>query len=226
MLFISGIPGIGQEEKDPHRPPCSSPQCRKIKSYLLAHYCGESPFGNGPDDGCDIRSPKKMSSEIKVMADFDCDESETDGTSKCRQRGRPSEAVQNILVREMRRIGLPESAVKELHYIAWEYNSPRWILAVGNYERTSGTVVKICRMIIVINPAGKVYMLRKVPLQKTDVDVPNVITWLPIDIADVNGDGQMEIILQGNAYEDHWLEVDSINDNLIKTIFSGLGYYL
>ena len=25
-------------------------QCTQIKSYLKAHYCGESPYGNGPDD--------------------------------------------------------------------------------------------------------------------------------------------------------------------------------
>jgi hypothetical protein len=34
------------------------------------------------------------------------------------------------------------------------------------------------------------------------------------------------VILVGDAYEDHWLEVISVHDGSAKTIFSGLGYYL
>lgn len=64
------------------------------------------------------------------------------------------------------------------------------------------------------------------PFQKTDADVPQVTTWFPVDIADVDGDGQAEIVLEGDAYEDHWLEVFDIQDDSFKTIFSGLGYYL
>jgi hypothetical protein len=47
-----------------------------------------------------------------------------------------------------------------------------------------------------------------------------------VDIADVDGDGHLEVVLQGNAYENHWLEVVRIQDGFFKTIFSGLGYYL
>jgi hypothetical protein len=36
----------------------------------------------------------------------------------------------------------------------------------------------------------------------------------------------MEIVLQGDAYEDHWLEVVKFEPDSLKTIFSGLGYYL
>jgi len=45
-------------------------------------------------------------------------------------------------------------------------------------------------------------------------------------IADVDGDGQLEIILEGDAYEDHWLEVDKMQAGSFRKIFSGLGYYL
>jgi hypothetical protein len=38
--------------------------------------------------------------------------------------------------------------------------------------------------------------------------------------------GQFDVILEGGAYEDHWLEVDSLEKRKFKTIFSGLGYYL
>ena len=69
-------------------------------------------------------------------------------------------------------------------------------------------------------------MLRKVPYQKTDADVPQVTTWFPVDIAYVDGDGQAEIVLEGDAYEDHWFEVFDMQDGSFKTIFSGLDYYL
>jgi hypothetical protein len=38
--------------------------------------------------------------------------------------------------------------------------------------------------------------------------------------------GQLEFILEGDAYENHWLEADGMKDGALKTIFSGLGYYL
>jgi hypothetical protein len=53
-----------------------------------------------------------------------------------------------------------------------------------------------------------------------------VTTWSPIDLADVDGDGRVDVILEGDAYEDHWLEVDTVQDGSSRTIFSGLGYYL
>jgi len=36
----------------------------------------------------------------------------------------------------------------------------------------------------------------------------------------------MEFVLRGDAYENHWLEVVSVQGDSFKTIFSGLGYYL
>jgi hypothetical protein len=61
-----------EAEKGPHRPDCGSARCRKIKQFLKDHHCGESPFGNGPDDGCDARGPKKRGLGTKVKADFVC----------------------------------------------------------------------------------------------------------------------------------------------------------
>src|ERR1039458_7185846 len=48
----------GQPAKDPHRAPCTSAQCREVKSFVKNHYCG-APEGNGPDDSCEIQEPKK-----------------------------------------------------------------------------------------------------------------------------------------------------------------------
>jgi hypothetical protein len=60
----------GQPEEDAHRPPCNSAQCRKVKSFVKTHYCG-APQGNGPDDSCEIRQPKKRLN-IKMTANYDC----------------------------------------------------------------------------------------------------------------------------------------------------------
>jgi hypothetical protein len=81
-------------------------------------------------------------------------------------------------------------------------------------------------VIVTIDQRSQVHVLRKVQFQKTDEDKPAVTTWSPIDLADADGDGRIEVILEGDAYEDHWLEVESIQDGSSRTIFSGLGYYL
>jgi hypothetical protein len=76
-----------QSEKDPHRPACSDAQCRRIKSFLKAHYCAESPFGNGPDDGCEIKGPTKSRTGVDVIADFHCEWIESKHDRQCEQRG-------------------------------------------------------------------------------------------------------------------------------------------
>ncbi len=70
------------------------------------------------------------------------------------------------------------------------------------------------------------HVLRELRLQNTDEDVKSVTEWSLIDLADVGADGSVNVILEGDAYEDHWLEVVSVRDGAPKTIFSGLGYYL
>ena len=222
----AGIEQSGNPEKDPHRPPCTSAQCRKVRSFLKAHYCGESPFGNGPDEGCDTRQPTKLSAGIKAAADFNCKWDESSGKAKCEQRGEPSQDEQRVLLREMRRLGLPQQAEAELHFVVWEASSEGWTLAVADYEHVTGSDLTVCELIVVFEQNGRVQILRKLPFQKTDADVPLITSWSAIDIADVDGDGRMEVVLQGDAYEDHWYEVVGIRDGSFKTIFSGLGYYL
>jgi hypothetical protein len=62
-LLVIGGQLNGQDEKDPHRPVCTSARCRKIKSFVKAHYCS-APEGNGPADGCEIRRPKKLGTDV------------------------------------------------------------------------------------------------------------------------------------------------------------------
>ena len=37
---------------------------------------------------------------------------------------------------------------------------------------------------------------------------------------------EIKILLKGDEYEDHWLEVIRVHGGHAETIFSGLGYYL
>jgi hypothetical protein len=87
---VAGVELRAANEADSHRPACANAQCRKTKSFLKTHYCGESPYGNGPDDGCLITPPKKLRAEINVRADFNCAWSESKQTTQCQQKGEPS----------------------------------------------------------------------------------------------------------------------------------------
>ncbi len=214
----------GQTQKDPHRPACTSARCRKVRSFLKAHYCGESPAGNGPDDGCEIRPPKKIGAGFKVKAAFDC--KWVDGVRKCQQNGQPSSEVRNILLGELRKLGLPAKSNGQIYFTLWESATSGWSLAAADYYHSAGDDLTPCQVIVIIDQNSHVYTLRKVRFQKTDADKPTVTTWSPIDLLDVNGDGHIDVVLEGDAYEDHWLEVDSVEDGSSHTIFSGLGYYL
>lgn len=226
--FVLPNPAGANSAKDAHRPRCSDARCRRIKSFLKAHYCGESPFGNGPEGGCEIRPPKNPHSGVDVIADFKCEWNETKRASECRQLGRSSLAVRNAVLTELHRLGLPPSADKGVLFAVWKPASPGWFLAQGTYYRTVGSTLRLCDVIAVVDSQSNVTVLRAVRFQTTDTDVPTVTTWTLIDVADVDGDNSPDIILEGDAYENHWFEVASKGgvDSSWKTIFSGLGYYL
>ena len=126
----------------------------------------------------------------------------------------------------MRRLGLPQKAEKDIYFTVWQPPSAKWSLAAADYGETSGNQLALCQVIVVVDPGGRVQMLRKVQFQKTNADKPTVTTWFPMGIADVDGDGELEIILEGDAYEDHWLEVNKMQGGIFRKVFSGLGYYL
>ena len=205
---------------------CTSAPCQKIESFLKARFCGASPFGNGPQNGCDTRYAKQLLTGVNVIAAFDCETNVTDGRPKCRQRSGPSPAIRSILLREMRRLGLPARAEKDIYFTVWQPSSAKWFLAAADYGQANGSELALCQVIVVVGPGGRVQTLRKVRFQKTNADKPTVTTWFPMGIADVDGDGQLEIILEGDAYENHWLEVDQMQGGSFRKIFSGLGYYL
>lgn len=213
-----------EPENDPHRPACTSARCRRIKQFLKGHYCGESPFGNGPDDGCEIRAPHTPSTGVRVAADFEC--KWVEGVRECQQHRQPSPELRNILVGELRRLGLPSTVTKQVYFTVWESSSAGGSLAEAYYDNIEHDNLALCQVIAIIDQSSSVHVLRKVRFQKTDADKPTVTTWSPIDLADVDGEGHLDVILEGDAYEDHWFEVDTVQDGSSKTIFSGLGYYL
>ena len=229
LLFVTiafNIVALGQEggqpEKDPHRPPCNSAQCRKVKSFVKAHYCG-APEGNGPDDSCQIQQPKRRVN-VKVTANYDC--KWVDGVRNCSQLGEPSLELRGILVGDLRRLGLPAKAKGRTYFTVWQPTGLDWSLVEAYYEHIEGSGVTLCQVIAILDQNSHVSVLRKVPFQKTDADKNTVTTWSALDLADVNADGQIEVILEGDAYEDHWVEVVGMRDGSFKTIYSGLGYYL
>jgi hypothetical protein len=227
MLLCIVAPRLqGQREKDSHRPPCTSAPCQKIDAFLRSKFCGTSPFGNGPRNGCDTRYSKPLLTGVNVIAAFDCEWSVADGRPKCRQRSEPSPAVRTVLLREMRRLGLPAKAEKDIFFTVWQPSSAKWFLAAADYGEAKGSQLALCQVILVVSPGDHIQALRKVQFQNTNANKPAVTTWFPMGIADVDGDGQLEIILEGDAYEDHWLEVDKIQGGSFRKVFSGLGYYL
>ncbi len=129
LLFFLAGHSTAQDEKDPHRPACRDAQCRRTKTFLKSHYCGESPFGNGPDDGCEIKLPKKLSDDIKVRADYRCTWNQSKGTNDCEQSGQPSDAVRMALMTGLRRLGLSQSPRGKTYFRVWESMVPEWTLA-------------------------------------------------------------------------------------------------
>jgi hypothetical protein len=222
FLLVTTDSVKGQADRDPHRPSCSSAECRTVKTFLKTHYCGE-PTGNGPDDACEIRPPKEHPN-ARVIADYEC--KWVDNRRSCQQNGEPTTEFRNLLVKELHRLGLPAKATGQIYFTVWQARTAGWYLAEAYYDHIVGSNVSVCQVIAIIDRNSHLSVLRKAPYQKTDADINTVTTWSPLDVADVNGDGKIEVILEGNAYEDHWMEVDTVWNGIHRTVFSGLGYYL
>jgi len=172
LLCVVAPELVGQRDKDPHRPPCTSASCQKIETFLRSKFCGASPFGNGPKNGCDTRYAKPLLTGVTILAAFDCETSVTDGRPKCRQRSEPSAAVRSILLRQMRQLGLPAQAEKEVYFTVWQPASAKWFLAAADYGEAKGSRLALCQVILVVNPGGRIQELRKVRFQNTNADKP------------------------------------------------------
>jgi hypothetical protein len=226
LALIAGTQVAAQSGQDPHRPACTTARCRKIESFLKKNYCGESPFGNGPDDGCEIKAIRKPQIGVDVIADYSCKWDEKKEEAECQQSGQAPTAVRALLLEQLHRSGLPVNANGQTYFTVWKSAHAGWLLVVAYYSRAVGSDVELCEVVAIVDKSSHLIVLRKVFFQKTDVDVPDVTQWALLDIANVEGDGSEDVILEGDAYENHWLQVVSIHDGAVQTIFSGLGYYL
>jgi hypothetical protein len=193
---------------------------------LKKHYCGESPFGNGPDESCDLRDREKRSADVKVIADYSCEWNASKDASDCTQHGQVTPELRGTLVRELGRLGVPAKAPGETYFTVWQSDRVGWSLTQAYYSHRIGPEIELCEVVAVVDQDARVTVLRRLPLKKTNGYAPDVTAWDLLDLADTRGDGQVDIILVGDAYEDHWLEVISFHNGSAKTIFSGLGYYL
>jgi hypothetical protein len=224
LVLVAGVQVTAAAGIDPHRPACVDARCRKIMSFLKANYCGESPYGNGPKNSCQIKSPKGPRPGVDVVTDFGCDWSDAKRAIECKQQGEPPASFRSLLIAELRRLGLPANADGQTYFTIWKSTASGWSLAAADYQRPVGSDVELCQ--VIVDQSWHVRVLRKVPFRKTNMDVPAMTQWSPIDLADVDGDGRTDVILQGDHYEDHWLEAVSVGQRFPRTLFSGLGYYL
>lgn len=225
LSFVSAQ-AFAQAQTDSRRPACTTAACKTIKKYVKAHYCGQSPFGNGPDDGCDILKPRRPQLGVVVIADYKCAWSDASQSQKCTQTGLPPSNVRNLLVDELRRLGLPSTVNDHIYFLAWKSVRSDWTLAEAYYSRTIGTQLKLCGVLGIVDSKSRLSVVRSNRLQKTDFDMSPLTQWTPLDIVDVTGDGSEAVVLQADAYENQWMEVITMRDGVPKTIFSGLGYYL
>ena len=111
------------------------------------------------------------------------------------------------------------------YFTVWQSPAARLTLVEASSSHVVGDDLERCEVIVAIRDSSPI-VLREAPFAKTDVDKPRGVVWSLIDVADVDDDGHLEIVLRGDGYEDHWLEVVRIEGGSVRTIFSGLGYWL
>ena len=213
-------------ERDPHRPTCTTRRCLQIKSYLKAHYCGELPYGNGPDDGCQIVDPRGEQPNVQAIAKWSCDFDTKTNEQVCRQQGQVSASIRRIVERQMEPLGLAPAHNSGLGFTVLKSTSAGWSVVEGNYYRLEGENATFCQVVLTVSDGGYVQVLRKHRCRKSNADVGEGTSWSALGIDDVDGDGAPDIVLEGDEYENHWLEVVSLRGGSAQTIFSGLGYYL
>ena len=89
LALVAGVQLDSSSRNNPHSPACVDAQCRKIMSFLKANYCGELPYGNGPKESCQIKSPKGPRPGVDVVTDFGCDWSDAKRAMDRKQQGEP-----------------------------------------------------------------------------------------------------------------------------------------
>src|SRR5262249_22324632 len=63
--------------------------------------------------------PKGPRPGVDVVADFGCGWSDAKRAMECKQQGEPPASVRNLLIAELRRLGLPANADGQNHFTTW-----------------------------------------------------------------------------------------------------------
>ncbi|HEY6448993.1 MAG TPA: hypothetical protein VIY53_21240 [Acidobacteriaceae bacterium] len=134
--------------------------------------------------------------------------------------------MRSAVLGAMHRIGLRPGNDASVGYTVWNVTASGWIIAEGDYSKVSGQDLFICELILTIDPRGRATPLRELPFEKTDVDGKSLTTWDLVDAVPIENQNPPDIILRGDWYENHWLEVEGFRNDSWRLIFSGLGYYL
>jgi hypothetical protein len=144
----------------------------KSQSVFEEHYCGDAPFGDGPDDSCDVADRAKRSSKVRVIADYNCEWNRSKDEAECKQQGQLRPELRGILGRELQHWGLPDNAPGKTYFTVWQGEGVGWLLAEAHYSNRAGDTVELCEVVAVVDKDGRAIVLRKLPLKRTDVDGP------------------------------------------------------
>jgi hypothetical protein len=139
-----------QTEEDQHRLACTDASCHKIRTFLK-HYCGESPFGNGPEESCDVRNRHKRSPDVKVIADYNCEWNASKNAAECKQQGQITPELRGILASQLRQLGVPDKPPGETYFTVWQSNRVDWFLTQAYYSHRIGDDMEVCEVIAIVS---------------------------------------------------------------------------
>jgi hypothetical protein len=213
------------------RQPCTTPLCVQIKSVVKMHYCLPPNKDDqlDTDDECRIRYARTATPDVKEVAAVQCgwsDPKRESGVWVCRQRGEVPRAVRAIVSPRMRELGLPVAEEGQLKFTVLQWTRTGLFVANAEYSRVEGSQLTECGLIVAVDANSHITPLRRSACHVTDADVPQGTSWSLLDIRDVDGDGQPEVVLVANMYENAWFEVVAVRGGAAETVFAGLGYSL
>src|SRR6267154_188953 len=78
--------------------------------------------------------------------------------------------------------GLQPNANGQTHFDVLKRGASSWSVAAAAYSHTVGEEIELCQVIVTIDQNSHVTVLRELPFQKADIDVPEVTQWSLVDL--------------------------------------------